>query len=84
MHEASGLPFGTVMGGIMAVADDDPNTSFLDGMWSGAKKSFVTSGLSAVGSAANYSLDNKVGMLTGIPKGGEVRVGRWMSEMSII
>lgn len=80
VHEASGLPFGTVMGGIMAVADDDPNTSFLDGMWSGAKKSFVTSGLSAVGSAANYSLDNKVGMLTGIPKGGEVRVGRWMSE----
>lgn len=80
VHEASGLPFGTVMGGIMTVADDDPNTSFLDGMWSGAKKSFVTSGLSAVGSAANYSLDNKVGMLTGIPKGGEVRVGRWMSE----
>ena len=80
VHEASGLPFGTVMGGIMAVADGDPNTSFLDGMWSGAKKSFVTSGLSAVGSAANYSLDNKVGMLTGIPKGGEVRVGRWMSE----
>lgn len=33
-----------------------------------------------VGSAANYSLVNKVGRLTGIPKGGEVRVGRWMSE----
>lgn len=38
VHEASGLPFGTVMGGIMAVADGDPNTSFLDGMWSGAKR----------------------------------------------
>lgn len=38
VHEASGLPFGTVMGGIMTVADDDPNTSFLDGMWSGAKR----------------------------------------------
>ena len=80
VHEASGLPFGSVMGGVMAEFDDNPETSFLDGMWSGAKMSFMTSGLSAVGSAANYSLDNKVGMLTGIPKGGEVKVGRWMSE----
>ena len=65
-HEVSGLPFGTLMGGVMAEVDDDPNTSFLDGMWSGAKMSFMTSGLSAVGAAANYSLDHKVDIWTGI------------------
>ena len=80
VHEAAGLPFGTVMGGVMAEFDDNPETSFLDGMWSGAKMSFMTSGLSAIGQAANYSLDNKVNMLTGNPKGGWMKVGRWMSE----
>ena len=80
VHEASGLPFGSVMGGVMAEFDDNPETSFLDGMWSGAKMSFMTSGLSAIGQAANYSLDNKVNMLTGNPKGGWMKVGRWMSE----
>lgn len=66
-HEISGLPFGTLMGGVVAELDDNPETSFLDGMWNGAKMSLMTSGLSAIGAAAQYSLDNKANVLTGKP-----------------
>ena len=65
-HEISGLPFGTLMGGVVAELDDNPETSFLDGMWNGAKMSLMTSGLSAIGTAAQYSLDNKINVLTGV------------------
>ena len=43
-HEISGLPFGTLMGGVVAELDDNPETSFLDGMWNGAKMSLMTRG----------------------------------------
>ena len=54
------------MGGVVAELDDNPETSFLDGMWNGAKMSLMTSGLSAIGTAAQYSLDNKINVLTGV------------------
>lgn len=70
-NEMIGIPSGAFMGGVMAVIDNNPETSFWGGVWNGMKISAFTSGLSAVQSAAQYSKQNKVDFLTGekkIPK----------------
>lgn len=65
--ELVGVPLGSFMGGLGALGDEDPNTSFWDGAWHGAKLSFVTSAVSGIGVAAQYSSENKVDFFTGKP-----------------
>ncbi|GHT84129.1 hypothetical protein FACS18947_1130 [Bacteroidia bacterium] len=60
---------GGLIGGGLAVLDDDPNTNFWSGAWDGVKMGAVTGAISGVGNAVQYSLDNKVNMLTGKPTG---------------
>ncbi|MDO5765270.1 MAG: RHS repeat-associated core domain-containing protein [Elusimicrobiales bacterium] len=64
-HELVGIPTGAVLGGVMAEVDNNPETSFLDGMWKGAKTGAYVSGLSAIQSAVQYSRHNNVNFLTG-------------------
>lgn len=58
---------GAGFGGLGALADNDPNTTFWDGAWSGAKMGATTGTISGIGAAAQYSATNKVNLLTGKP-----------------
>jgi RHS repeat-associated protein len=63
--EITGMPFGGLMGGLYALGDDDPTTKFWDGAWRGIKSAAVTSVISGIGNAAQYSIDNNVTFFTG-------------------
>jgi hypothetical protein len=63
--EMVGVPLGGMYGGLGALADNDPNTSFWDGAWSGAKQAFVTSAISGFGNAVQESRHQNVNLWTG-------------------
>jgi len=63
--EMVGIPMGGMLGGVGALGDNDPKTTFWSGVWSGTKQAFVTSGISGFGNAIRYSNDNHVNLWTG-------------------
>jgi len=56
---------GGTFGGIFGGLSDDPNTNFWSGAWDGIKIGAITGTISAIGNTAQYSIDNKVGFLSG-------------------
>lgn len=64
-NEMTGIPVGSLLGGLEAIGDNDPNTSFGEGMWRGARSALVSSGLTGLGAATQYSLDYDVNFFTG-------------------
>ena len=64
-HEIIGVPLGAFMGGLMALGDNDSDTSFWNGSLKGAGMAAITSGLSGLGSAAQFANKNKVSIFTG-------------------
>ncbi len=56
---------GGTFGGFGALADNDPNTTFLSGAWGGVKMGAVTGTISGIGNAVQYSLKNNVDLLRG-------------------
>jgi len=59
---------GSTLGGVSALADDNPKTTFWTGAWDGFKMGMLTGTLDAVGKTAQYSIENKTHFLTGKPK----------------
>jgi hypothetical protein len=57
-----GVPFSAVTGGLFELNNGG---SFWHGVWEGTKSGFVSSGISAIGGAVQYSLDYKVNIFTG-------------------
>jgi hypothetical protein len=56
---------GATLGGMSALGDGDPTTSFWGGAWNGTKSAFVTSAISGAGEAFKYANANDVNVLTG-------------------
>jgi RHS repeat-associated protein len=63
-----GVPLGGLYGGLSTISDQEAH--FWEGVWGGMKMGFVTSTLSGIGNATRYSIDNKVGLLTGEKRHG--------------
>ena len=56
---------GGTFGGLGAIGDNDPNTTFANGAWSGVKMGVVTGTISGLGNAVIYSQKNEVNIFTG-------------------
>lgn len=65
-NEMIGIPSGAFMGGVMAVIDNNPETSFWGGVWNGIKTAAFTSGISSIQPAAVYARQNNKNILTGV------------------
>ncbi len=59
------MSVGASFGGLGALADNDPNTTFWDGAWSGAKMGATTGTIGGIGAAAQYSATNNRDIFTG-------------------
>ena len=58
---------GGTLGGVGALGDNDPNTTFWTGSWGGIKMGAVTGTVGGIGGAVSYSAANKVNLLSGKP-----------------
>ena len=65
-----GVPLGGLFGGLGALGDQNPETSFWDAFGKGAMMGLFTSTISGLGNAVQYSVDNKVGLVTGEKRHG--------------
>ncbi|MDO9154526.1 MAG: glycohydrolase toxin TNT-related protein [Paludibacter sp.] len=59
---------GGTFGGFGAIADNDPNTTFLSGAWGGVKMGVVTGTISGIGAAATYSTKYNRNIFSGKPE----------------
>lgn len=63
VSECSGLPIDALFGALQSF--NDPDTSVLEGMWAAVKRGFISNGISGLGAASHYSIENKVNIVTG-------------------